>query len=112
MEQTVISHSAHPARLARRFTPAGRILNESVASLFWMHLRIPETVTRSDVEGAVAEVVHLVLMNRRQAVVAGRITELQRAWLPGLNDVSHVEGLAARLMEMVRRTDGLTRVLA
>lgn len=108
----MISQSTHPSRLARRFTPAGEILKESVASLFWMNLRIPEMVTRGEVEKAVAEVMRLVLMNHRHSVVAGRIAELQQAWPPGLPDTGHVDALTSRLIDMVRRTEGLTRVLA
>lgn len=108
----MISQSTHPSRLARRFTPAGEILKESVASLFWMHLRIPETGTRGEVERAGSDVVRLMLMNRHHSVVAGRIAELQQAWLPGLADTGRVDGLTSRLIAMVRRAECLTRVLA
>jgi hypothetical protein len=46
-------------------------------------------------------------------VVACKIMEQRLGWLPGLADVGYIDGLAAaRPTDMIRRTGGLTRVLA
>ena len=78
------------------------LMDEVVAGLLWMHLKVPQDASRDEVQDQAHDLVRRIRAGAPQSAIADCLRSLQLDWLCEFPNMPAIRELAQRVMGVVR----------